>query len=306
MPNANLGPGPNLAVRISNIEKRLDNLMTTPWLMNASTGQGTGNPGIRVDQNGVHAFNASNEEITAMLTADGSVTAYDSTGAPVARFGPLTNSNPGHYGVETLVAGAWVQVGGGTVDWSNIANKPATYAPSAHTHAGGDITSQVSSAAGADGSQYGFSHAVAGTSFYALWVGNDTGYHFGTNASSVRHKRNVRRHRISPERVLALKPVIYTKPANADYVEYGLLAEQAVETMPEIVQWMDGKIHGVRYDLLSVALLEVVQEQERRINALERGEHPTGPGRAWHPPETKANNPPPHPEKPLTYTITED
>lgn len=305
MPNANLGPGPALAVRLSTIEKRLDNLMTTAWLLNASTGQGVGLPGIRIDQNGVHAFNSSDQQITAMLTSDGSVTAYDTTGNPVARFGPLTQSNPGHYGVEVLINGSWTQVGGGTVDWSNISNKPATFAPSAHTHAGTDITSQVSASASADGSQYGFSHAVAGTSFFALWVGNDTGYHFGTNSSSARVKRNIRRHRIDPERVLALKPVVYTKPANNDYVEYGLIAEQALETVPELVQWMNGKVHGIRYDLLSVALLEVVKEQERRIAALERGGR-AGEPKPWHPPETKANNPPPHPEQLHPYTIKED
>jgi len=306
MPNANLGPDVNLAVRLTKLEKRLDNLMTTPWLLNASTGQGSGNPGIRVDQSGVHAFDSSNHEITAMLTADGSVTAYDSSGNPVARFGPLTNSNPGHYGVETLVAGAWVQVGGGTVDWSNIANKPATYAPSAHTHGGGDITSQVSAAAQADGSQYGFSNPVAGTSFYAVWVGNDAGYHLGTNTSTARTKRNIRRHRIDPARVLALQPVAYEKPRNDAYTEYGLIAEQVLESgVPELVQWMDGKVHGLRYDLLSVALLEVVQELWRQVQILNGGA-PPAPPKAWHDPEARANNPPPHPEPPTPYTIKED
>lgn len=306
MPNANLGPDYNLAVRLSNLEKRLDNLMTTPWLLNASTGQGAGNPGIRVDQNGVHAFNSSNQEITAMLTADGSVTAYDTTGSPVARFGPLTNSNPGHYGVETLVNGAWVQVGGGTVDWSNVANKPATFPPSAHQHAGSDITSQVSSAAGADGSPYGYNHAVGGTSFFAAWFGNDSGNHFGTNTSTIRTKKNVRRHRIDPARILALRPVAYEKPRNDDYTEYGLIAEQVLEAgVPELVQWMDGKVHGLRYDLLSVALLDVVQELWRQVQLLHGG-NPPAPPKAWHDPETRANNPPPHPEPIHPYTIKED
>lgn len=306
MTNANLGPNVALAQRLSALEKRLDNLMTTPWLLNASTGQGAGNPGIRVDQHGVHAFDGSNKEITAMLTADGSVTAYDSSGNPVARFGPLTNSNPGHYGVETLVNGGWVQVGGGTVDWSNIANKPGSYPPSAHTHSGGDITSQVGSAAAADGSPYGYGHAVAGTSFYAAWFGNDSGNHFGTNTSTAATKANIRRHRIDPDRVLKLRPVAYEKPANDDYTEYGLIAEQVLEAgIPELVQWMNGKVHGLRYDLLSVVLLEVVQELWRQVQEL-RGENATPPPKQWHKPEHRANNPPPHPEPHHPYTIKED
>jgi len=116
--------------------------------------------------------------------------------------------------------------------------------------------------------------------------------------------------------------LVYTKPANNDYVEYGLIAEQAAETLPEIVQWMDGKIHGVRYDLLAVALLETVQHQQREIDhqkavnaAIRAALHKAGihvdlPPEVTHPahhaPETKANNPPPHPEQPLPYTIEED
>lgn len=43
---------------------------------------------------------------------------------------------------------AWAKVG--VVKWGDIDGKPATFPPSAHTHAGSDITSKVSSASAAD------------------------------------------------------------------------------------------------------------------------------------------------------------
>jgi hypothetical protein len=297
--NPNLGPQYNIPVRLANIEKRLDNLMTTPWLVNASTGSGIGQPGIKIDAAGVHVFNSSDQEITGMRTDDGSVTAYDTSGNPVARFGPLTNSNPGNYGVEVLIGGSWAQVGAGTVTWASVGGKPSTFPPSAHTHAGTDITSQVASAHDADGSAHAFNYNVGGTSFYAVWVGSDN--LLGKNTSSARYKDNIRQHRIDPARVLALEPVLYERKHNGDVTEYGLIAEQVAEHVPELAQWFHGHIDNVRYDLLSVALLAVVKDQERRLRALEGREAPAVP--TYHPAAREANNAPPEPPEPHPYTI---
>lgn len=290
MPNANLGPGVNLAVRLANIEKRLDNLMTAPWLLNASTGQDVGLPGITIDTDGVHAFDANGQNVTAMLTADGSVTAYDSTGAPVARFGPLTNSNPGSYGVEVATSTGWQQVG-----------------------------TQVPNATNADGSAYAYMNNVPGTSYYAVWVGNDGSNHFGKNTSSIRYKTKVRVHRANPDDVLQLQPVLYERIQNPGITEYGLIAEQVAEHVPELVQWFEGRIDNVRYDLLAVALLDVVKGHQARIQALEQmvatanGRGATSGVEAgdYVPPvlptewdkDVSCNNAPPLLPAPLPYTI---
>lgn len=296
MVNPNLGPQYNIATRLSRIESRLDNLMTTPWLVNASTGSGIGQPGIKIDAEGVHAFNSDDQQITAMLTTDGSVTAYDTGGNPVARFGPLTNSSPGNYGVEVLAGGSWVQVGAGTVTWANVGGKPSTFPPSPHTHAGTDITSAVNDASG---SSHAFNYNVGGTSFYAVWVGSDN--LLGKNTSSARYKENIRQHRIDPARVLALEPVLYERKHNGGVTEYGLVAEQVAEHVPELAQWFHGHIDNVRYDLLAVALLQVVKDQERRLRALEGADPPPLP--TYHRPATQANNAPTEPPEPEPYTI---
>lgn len=323
MVQANLGPQAALAQRVANLERWQQQMATSPILLNASTGTGGSDPGITIDKNGVHAFNASGVNLVGMLTSDGSITAYDTSGNPVVRLGPLTQSNPGHYGLEVYFNGSWAQVGAGNVDWANISNKPTSFTPSAHasTHGNGgsdrvtidgsQVTSgQVPSSAQGDGSAYGFNHAVQGTSFIAAWIGNDSGNHFGSNTSTIRSKRNVRRHRIHPDRVLALKPVVYERPANGDYVEYGLIAEQVAETMPELCLWMNGQIHSVRYDLVGVALLDIVRELSERVDELEQNQKPwktpSRKAKPWHEPEIRANNPPPFPEELLPYDIRED
>ncbi|MCU1568790.1 MAG: hypothetical protein JWQ56_3727, partial [Pseudarthrobacter sp.] len=153
----------------------------------------------------------------------------------------------------------------------------------------------------ANGSEYGFTNNVAGTQFYALWVGNDGGFHFGRNTSSIQYKENVHAHDVDPAKVLELQPVVYDRIDGLPG-EYGLIAEQVAEHLPELVVWFDGKIDGLRYDLLPVALLDVVRDQENRIRALEG--RASLPARAVSPNVPSAGAPAVEPE-PLPYTIQE-
>lgn len=266
---------------IRTLREQVSALERASTLRNASI---SGGDGLRVlDDNG--GTRVSIDPIT------GAVIAYDAAGNAVARFGPLANSNPGNYGVEVKYNGSWVQVGGGNVDWGNISNRPATFTPSSHTHTGSQITSGVvPESVTAQGSWQAFNQNVPGTSFYAVWVGNSAGNQFGRNTSSARYKHNIRKHETAPDGVLALTPVVYDRNDELAYPEdpetherligppnlipgakgeYGLIAEQVAEHVPEIVQWYEGEIDGIRYDLLSVALLDVVKDQAARLAALE-------------------------------------
>lgn len=219
--------------------------------------------------------------------ATGTFVAYDAAGTnAVARFGALLETAPAEYGVEVLVGGTWVRLGNQTTTWASVSGKPSTFPPSAHTHVGADITSGT--VPQADGSEYGWTNNVAGTSFYAVWVGNDGGFHFGRNVSSIRYKENVTTHNVDPSGVLALRPVRYDRKATFRYPEdadgnrligpeqkingakneFGLIAEEVAQTLPEIVTTYDGVIDGVRYDLLGVALLPVVKAQQAQIDKL--------------------------------------
>ncbi|WP_211881277.1 tail fiber domain-containing protein [Pseudarthrobacter albicanus] len=297
MVNAILGTQYDLTQQLNEIKRQLRQLATQPVLLHASTGQDAGTPGLSTDINGLHLHNASGVEVARLETSDGALVMFDSTGAEIARYGILTHTAAGSYGAEVLVGGTWVQLGAQTTTWASVSGKPAAFPPSAHTHVGADITSGT--VPQADGSQYGWTNTVAGTTQYALWVGNDGGFHFGRNVSSIRYKQDVRSHYTDPANVLALTPVLYDKiGGNKD--EYGLIAEQVAEHCPELVQWFEGQIDGVRYDLLAVQLLNVVRDQESRLRVLE--------GRAPLPAQTAtANTPAPGAPAPqpaaLPYTI---
>lgn len=280
--------------KIKDLERQLQQFTAANIL--ATAGIGVIPNGVLV--NGMMQFKREDGTVGVQVDpSTGSFTAFDATGtSEVARFGALTQTAPGSYGVEVLVGGTWVQVGAQVATWSNLAGKPATFPPSSHRHPGGDITSAVANAtnatnatkaAQADGSQYGWTNTVAGTEFYALWVGNDGGFHFGRNTSSIKYKENVRDSGTG-HAVLSLRPVVYDRKATFKYPELedgtrlegppqrfegakdelGLIAEEVDPHLPQIVTRHGGEIDGVRYDLLGVALLPVVQEQAAQITAL--------------------------------------
>ncbi|MGO4143727.1 tail fiber domain-containing protein [Paenarthrobacter sp. YAF11_1] len=225
----------------------------------------------------------------------GTFTVFDDAGSvPVTRFGELLETAPGEYGVEVLVGSAWVRLGNQTTTWETISDKPLLFPPSGHTHAGGEITSAVANAtnasealhaAQADGSEYGWTNNVAGTSFYALWVGNDGGFHLGRNVSSIKYKENLSDAAIDPLDVLQLRPVRYDRKPTYRYPEdgngnrligppqefpgakgeFGLIAEEVHPLLPEVVTTYNGEIDGVRYDLLGVALLPVIKAQHEEL-----------------------------------------
>lgn len=236
--------------------------------------------GIRVDETGFRTVDASGNTVGIFQTSDGTFVIKDSAGNPMARFGALL-SDPGNFGGEIwdAVNNVWVKlVTGASTSWAAITGKPATFTPSAHTHAGSDVTSPV---ALADGSAYAFNNNVAGTTFYAVWVGNDGGNHLGKNTSSMRYKQNIRPYAVDPAKVLQLEPKIFDRkpvriPApqgqeGPDQMvtgatnEYGLIAEEVHALVPEIVVWYENEIDGIRYDLLALALLDVAKDQDRQL-----------------------------------------
>lgn len=237
--------------------------------------------GIRADETGFRTVDADGNTIGDFQTSDGTFVVKDvSTGNPRARFGALL-SDPGNFGGEIwdTVNSIWVKlVTGASTSWAAVTGKPSTFTPSAHTHPGSEVTSAV---ALADGSAYAFNNNVAGTTFYAVWVGNDGGNHLGKNTSSMRYKQNIRPYAVDPAKVLLLEPKIFDrKPVRIPTSEgqegpdqmvtgatdeYGLIAEEVHQLVPEIVVWYDDEIDGIRYDLLALALLDVAKDQGRQL-----------------------------------------
>ncbi|WP_160665320.1 tail fiber domain-containing protein [Pseudarthrobacter sp. ATCC 49987] len=246
--------------------------------MRSTSITGPDGTGIKFDAEGFRTVDAAGKTIGFFQTSDGTFVVFDPTGLPMARFGQLLSA-PGQYGGEIwdAVNSVWVRlVTGSSVAWGAVSGKPDTYAPSAHTHAGTDVTSAV---AEADGSTRAYNNEPGGTgSFYQVWV--DANRKLCRNTSSIRYKTNVRSYAVDPAKVLQLRPVLYDRktrpnPDTGDLEagnknEYGLIAEEVAKLVPELAVYFNGQIDGVRYDLLALALLDVVKDQDTRLTALEK------------------------------------
>jgi hypothetical protein len=160
--------------------------------------------------------------------------------------------------------------------WTSITSKPSTFPPSAHSHSGyleaGDTISW------ANGSKKPYSNTATDGTWYAVWVeGSGT---FCRNTSARKFKENIADFEIDPETVLKMRPVIYDRKDKVDEEtgelkpgrkgEVGLIADEVDELgLKWLVQYMDGEVDALRYDLLGVALLPVVQRQAAQISDLE-------------------------------------
>ncbi|MFE9254028.1 tail fiber domain-containing protein [Streptomyces sp. NPDC006879] len=156
--------------------------------------------------------------------------------------------------------------------WSSITSKPSTFTPSSHSHSG--YLTSGSTIAWANGSKKPHANSASGSgTWYAVWVEGDGT--FCRNTSSIKFKENVRDYAVNPDDVLALRPVIYdrktqvgddgtVKEGRKD--EVGLIAEEVEAAgLDWLVNYMDGEVDGLRYDLIGVALVPVVQRQAAQI-----------------------------------------
>ncbi|MEU0344249.1 tail fiber domain-containing protein [Streptomyces bobili] len=160
--------------------------------------------------------------------------------------------------------------------WGSITGKPSTFEPSSHSHSG--YLTSGSTISWANGSKKPHSNAASGSgTWYSVWVEGDGT--FCRNTSSIKFKENVRDYAVNPDAVLALRPVVYdrkdqlgddgaVKEGRKD--EVGLIAEEVEAAgLDWMVNYLDGEVDGLRYDLLGVALVPVVQRQAKQISDLE-------------------------------------
>ena len=211
---------------------------------------------------------------------DQSVSAVDRITAPNgADYAAVTNTYLGY-----RASGAWkfaVNNDGsiyiGTIPWSSVTGKPSTFTPSSHTHSASDLTSGTVPYQRVQGTTGPENYAVSGGGTYlSVWV--DGNGRFGRNTSSRRYKGREAAWDGDGSGVLSLQPVTYvrrnedgTLPEGEDVPrEFGLIAEDVAEHLPEvIVRDPDGVVDGVRYDLLPVAMIPVLQDLAARVAKLE-------------------------------------
>lgn len=284
-------PEAQLWAKINEVARAVSEMQRASSLRNASISGGTG---IRLLAETSTEGEAGGLRI--WISPDGTITAYNlDNGEPAVRMGRMVEtggiSGNDPYGIEVFVGGQWVQLGNQTVTWNNIQGKPSTFPVSSHTHPGSQITGTVGSAttagtantantatsaqtAGrasqAEGSDYAYNNPVAGSNFYAVWVGNDGGFHLGRNTSSQRYKENIRYAAKPDKSVLGVKVCRFDRKNGGPQDEFGVIAEQAHEHFPEATQYFDDQIDGVRYDLYGAALIPIVKEHDDRVAKLEQ------------------------------------
>jgi polyhydroxyalkanoate synthesis regulator phasin len=88
----------------------------------------------------------------------------------------------------------------------------------------------------------------------------------GIQVSSARFKRDIRDMGEASGRLMKLRPVTFRyKEDPAGTRQYGLIAEEVERVYPELVtRGDDGKVEGVRYDLLPALLLNEMKRQDRQ------------------------------------------
>lgn len=92
------------------------------------------------------------------------------------------------------------------------------------------------------------------------------------SSSSRRFKRNIQPYEVDLAKLQSLRPVRFRwneKSATPDVEDFGLIAEEVREVLPELVHMnAGGEPESVDYAKLSVILLKAVQELNRELEEL--------------------------------------
>jgi hypothetical protein len=87
-------------------------------------------------------------------------------------------------------------------------------------------------------------------------------------SSSRRYKKNIRSLESDPDKILNLEPVSFEWKTTSEK-GIGLIAEDVQELIPELVGYdKEGRPDAVRYELLSLYVLETVKQQQQTIQEL--------------------------------------
>jgi len=209
---------------------------------------------------GYQVLNANTTGINNTAVGNGAL--ISATNSSNTAVGSLAGGNV-TTGTSNVMVGASAGVGI-TTGSNNIIVGNATVFPAAQSNStvigNGSITSTT---------VFGiFGTAVGGTN--APVIVDNTGK-LGTTVSSAVFKRNIEGMGIDSARIYALNPVkfIYKKDTT-DTLQYGLIAEEVAKVFPEmIINDADGKPFTVRYEFLSVLLLNEFKKMANTVATLE-------------------------------------
>jgi len=195
--------------------------------------------------NGGGAYlNATNgNALFAELTATGSILAYN---------GISTNSGADIYSGGSITANSNV-VSNASATFGNGTSNPFYYLSSSGTLR----------------SLYTYGKAVTGRAMQINSSGD-----FGTTASTLRKKHDVMPYSMDTSKLLQLKPKTFKYLPEIDEKQeqqYGFIAEEAeaLGLEPLVLYNEEGQVDYFAYEKLPIFLLQLAQEQDARIKALE-------------------------------------
>lgn len=90
--------------------------------------------------------------------------------------------------------------------------------------------------------------------------------------SSRRFKKNIQPITTESAGIMRLRPVSFSWRSESDGdIQWGLIAEEVYEIFPDLVEYDDNSLpFSVKYDQLSVLLLNEFKKMQNRIATLER------------------------------------
>ena len=89
--------------------------------------------------------------------------------------------------------------------------------------------------------------------------------------SSARYKENIRGLEVDTSKLYNLKPSTFNHKTTPEKVDFGLIAEEVEESVPELVTYNeDGQVESVKYSLLSVLLLQELKRLRQEIDDLKK------------------------------------
>jgi hypothetical protein len=194
--------------------------------------------------------------------------AYSTIGRGIMRRLLLNGASGTTLGTATLAVGGDTVIDGTIVSGGTITSRSGLVVDTSVTFG---ITNQFLylSSSGTLRSAFTYGKAVTGRSMQINSAGD-----FGTTASTLRKKHDVEPYAIDSSKLLQLQTKTFKYLPEIDdkqEQQYGFIAEEAeaLGLLPLILYNEEGQVDYFAYEKLPIFLLQLAQEQEARIQALE-------------------------------------
>jgi hypothetical protein len=207
---------------------------------------------------------------TGVLTASsGTIAGFTLNASTITNGSTMTLYNNGDFYTGGVVSAAGGLYSTSACSFGSTLDVSGTTTLTGSVTLGSANTFQYLSSSGTLRSVYTYGKAVTGRAMQINSAGD-----FGTTASTLRKKHKVEPFAIDTFKLLQLKPKTFKYLPEIDELQeqqYGFIAEEAeaLGLLPLVLYNSQGQVDYFAYEKLPIFLLQLAQEQEARIQALE-------------------------------------